>query len=157
MSSRSSSSHLFTSESVSVGHPDKVADQISDAVLDAMLEQDPMSRVACETMVSTGMVVVAGEVTTKAYVEIPDVVRQTVKEIGYISGDIGFDYESCSVMSQDAKRQGDAEGEGEAEHGQFHGRRQPAQNLLGDRPAGDQRHAEVAPGEIPEIDPELLE
>ena len=100
----SSNRRLFTSESVSIGHPDKVADQISDAVLDAMLEQDPLSRVACETMVSTGMVVVAGEVTTKAYVEIPDVVRKTVKEIGYTSGDIGFDYESCSVLSS-IKRQ----------------------------------------------------
>ena len=100
----SSNRRLFTSESVSIGHPDKVADQISDAVLDAMLEQDPLSRVACETMVSTGMVVVAGEVTTKAYVEIPDVDRKTVKEIGYTSGDIGFDYESCSVLSS-IKRQ----------------------------------------------------
>jgi len=87
-----------------MGHPDKVADQISDAVLDAMLEQDPYSRVACETMVSTGMVVVAGEVTTKAYVEIPDVVRQTIKEIGYTSGDMAFDYESCSVLTS-IKRQ----------------------------------------------------
>ena len=76
-----SDSFLFTSESVSEGHPDKIADQISDAILDAMLAQDPFSRVACETMVSTGMVIVAGEVTTKAYVEIPEVVRDTIKEI----------------------------------------------------------------------------
>ncbi len=96
--------HLFTSESVSMGHPDKVSDQISDAVLDAMLEQDPHSRVAVETMVSTGMVVVAGEVTTKAYVEIPEIVRDTIKEIGYISGDMAFDYESCAVLSS-IKRQ----------------------------------------------------
>ncbi|NOS99369.1 MAG: methionine adenosyltransferase [Phycisphaerales bacterium] len=99
--------HLFTSESVSMGHPDKVADQISDAVLDAMLAQDPMSRVACETMVSTGMVVVAGEVTTKAYVEIPDVVRETIKEIGYTSADMAFDFESCSVLTSIKKQSPD--------------------------------------------------
>ncbi len=99
-----SRTRLFTSESVSMGHPDKVADQISDAVLDAMLEQDPYSRVACETMCSTGMVVVAGEVTTKAYVEIPDIVRETIKAIGYTSGDMAFDYESCAVLSS-IKRQ----------------------------------------------------
>ena len=87
-----------------MGHPDKVADQISDAILDAMLAQDPHSRVACETLVSTGMVVVAGEVTTKAYVEIPDLVRETIKEIGYVSGDMAFDYESCSVLTS-IKRQ----------------------------------------------------
>jgi len=96
--------HLFTSESVSMGHPDKVADQISDAILDAMLAQDKYSRVACETLVSTGMAVVAGEVTTKAYVEIPDVVRDTIKEIGYTSGDMAFDYESCAVLTS-IKRQ----------------------------------------------------
>ena len=96
--------YQFTSESVSMGHPDKVADQISDAILDAMLEQDPYSRVACETLVSTGMVVVAGEVTTKAYVEIPDVVRSTIQEIGYTSGDMAFDYESCAVLTS-IKRQ----------------------------------------------------
>jgi S-adenosylmethionine synthetase len=96
--------YLFTSESVSMGHPDKVADQISDAILDAMLAQDKFSRVACETLVSTGMVVVAGEVTTKAYVEIPDVVRETIKEIGYTSGDMAFDHESCAVLTS-IKRQ----------------------------------------------------
>ncbi len=96
--------YLFTSESVSMGHPDKVADQISDAILDAMLEQDPFSRVACETLVSTGMAVVAGEVTTKAYVEIPDVVRGTIQEIGYTSGDMAFDFESCAVLTS-IKRQ----------------------------------------------------
>ncbi len=96
--------YLFTSESVSMGHPDKVADQISDAILDAMLEQDPYSRVACETLVSTGMAVVAGEVTTKAYVEIPDVVRGVIKEIGYTSGDMAFDYESAAVLTS-IKRQ----------------------------------------------------
>ncbi|MEM8757418.1 MAG: methionine adenosyltransferase [Planctomycetota bacterium] len=91
--------HLFTSESVSMGHPDKVADQISDAVLDAMLAQDPNSRVACETMVSTGMAVVAGEVRTEAYVEIPELVRGTIERIGYTSGDMAFDHVSCAVLS----------------------------------------------------------
>ena len=91
-------SHLFTSESVSMGHPDKVADQISDAILDEMMTQDPYSRVAIETLVSTGMAVVAGEVTTKAYVEIPDIVRKTIYEIGYTRGDMAFDHESCAVL-----------------------------------------------------------
>jgi S-adenosylmethionine synthetase len=81
-----------------MGHPDKVADQISDAILDAMLAQDKHSRVACETLVSTGMAVVAGEITTKAYVEIPDIVRDVIREIGYTSGDMAFDYESCAVL-----------------------------------------------------------
>ena len=91
-------SHLFTSESVSMGHPDKVADQISDAVLDAMLKQDPASRVACETLVSTGMAVVAGEVTTKAYVEIPELVRRTIEQIGYTDAAMGFDCKTCAVL-----------------------------------------------------------
>ena len=90
--------YLFTSESVSEGHPDKVADQISDAVLDAMLSQDPKARVACETLVTTGVAVVAGEVTTTAQVNVPDVVRKVVKEIGYDSGEKGFDGNSCAVM-----------------------------------------------------------
>ncbi len=88
----------FTSESVSMGHPDKVADAISDAVLDAMLAGDPMSRVACETMVSTGMVVVAGEVTTNTYVDIDETVRRTIERIGYTDGDMHFDARSCSVL-----------------------------------------------------------
>ncbi len=90
--------YLFTSESVSEGHPDKVADQISDAVLDAMLMQDPDSRVACETLVTTGLAVVAGEITTKAYVEIPDVVRDTIQRIGYNSDQYRFDSQSCAVV-----------------------------------------------------------
>jgi len=90
--------YLFTSESVSEGHPDKIADQISDAILDAMLTQDPMSRVACETLVTTGLVVVAGEVTTNAYVEIPDVVRATIERIGYNKDGYFFDANSCGVM-----------------------------------------------------------
>jgi len=87
-----------------MGHPDKIADQISDAVLDAMLSQDPQSRVACECLVSTGMVVVAGEVTTAAYVEIPEIFRETIREIGYTSGDMAFDCESCAVLTS-IKRQ----------------------------------------------------
>ena len=98
MSTDAKKSVLFTSESVTEGHPDKVADQISDAILDAMLEQDKMSRVACETMITTGVVVIAGEVTTKAQVDIPAVVRQTLREIGYTGGDSGFDCETCAVM-----------------------------------------------------------
>ena len=90
--------HLFTSESVSMGHPDKVADQISDAILDAMLTDDPHSRVACETLVATGLVVVAGEVTTRTYVDIPDVVRATIADIGYTDANMRFDAESCAVM-----------------------------------------------------------
>jgi S-adenosylmethionine synthetase len=89
---------LFTSESVSMGHPDKVADQISDAILDAMIADDPRSRVACETLCCTGLVVVAGEVTTETYVNIPELVREVVREIGYTSGDMRFDADSCGVM-----------------------------------------------------------
>ena len=91
-------SYLFTSESVSEGHPDKVSDQISDAILDAILTEDPAGRVACETMVTTGMVVLAGEITTDTYVDMADVARQTIKEIGYNSSEMGFDWESCAVM-----------------------------------------------------------
>ena len=94
-----SSNFLFTSESVTEGHPDKVADQISDHILDKMLEQDPKSRVACETMVTTGMAIIAGEITTEAYVDMPEVVRQTIKDIGYSNSSMGFDWETCAVLS----------------------------------------------------------
>ena len=90
--------HLFTSESVSEGHPDKIADQISDAILDAMLEQDPQARVAVETSVTTGLVLVFGEVSTKAYVDIQKVVRDTIKSIGYVDGQYGFDGDNCAVL-----------------------------------------------------------
>src|ERR1700677_5159298 len=93
------SRHLFTSESVTMGHPDKVADQISDAVLDAILAQDPKSRVACETLVTTGQVILAAEITTEAYVDAAAVARETIKEIGYIHPEIGFDCFSCGVLS----------------------------------------------------------
>ena len=96
--SRHPDRHLFTSESVTMGHPDKVADHISDAILDAMLAQDPRSRVACETLVTTGLVVVAGEITTKAVVDVPTIVRETIKEIGYTDPAMGFDFENCAVM-----------------------------------------------------------
>ncbi len=91
--------HLFTSESVTEGHPDKIADQISDAVLDAIIAQDPTCRVACEAMLTTGIAFVAGEITTSCYVEIPDVVRETIKNIGYTRAKFGFDYETCGVMT----------------------------------------------------------
>ncbi len=90
--------YLFTSESVTMGHPDKIADHISDAILDSMLAQDAKSRVACETLVTTGLVVVAGEITTKAYVDIPGVVRKTIKKIGYDDPTIGFDGDDCAVI-----------------------------------------------------------
>lgn len=93
------SNYLFTSESVSEGHPDKVADQISDAILDSILTQDKHARVACETMVTTGMALIAGEITTSAWVDMPEVVRKTIREIGYNSSDMGFDWQSCAVMT----------------------------------------------------------
>ena len=102
-----SHSYLFTSESVSEGHPDKISDQISDAVLDAIIEQDPKARVACETMVKTGMVIVAGEVTTTAWVDIEHLVRETVLEIGYDDSEMGFDGASCSVLSALGKQSPD--------------------------------------------------
>jgi S-adenosylmethionine synthetase len=90
---------LFTSESVTEGHPDKIADQISDAILDAIIAEDPMCRVACETLVTTGLAFVAGEITTDVYVEIPNIVRETIRDIGYTRAKYGFDYETCSVIT----------------------------------------------------------
>ncbi|MFZ5998097.1 MAG: methionine adenosyltransferase [Nitrospirota bacterium] len=96
---RNNGNYLFTSESVTEGHPDKIADQISDAVLDAIIGQDPMARVACECLVTTGMAFVAGEITTNCYVHIPDIVRETIKDIGYTRAKYGFDYETCAVIT----------------------------------------------------------
>lgn len=102
-----SNNFIFTSESVSEGHPDKVADQISDAVLDALLAQDPRSRVACETLVKTGMVIIAGEITTNAWVDMEELVRKVVCDIGYDHGDIGFDGNSCAVLNAIGKQSAD--------------------------------------------------
>jgi len=99
--------HIFTSESVSEGHPDKIADQISDAVLDAILEQDPKARVACETFVKTGMVMVGGEVTTSAWVDIEEITRKTVRDIGYTHSDMGFDADSCAILNAIGKQSPD--------------------------------------------------
>ncbi len=121
-----SNSYLFTSESVSEGHPDKISDQISDAILDAILEQDISARVACETLVKTGMVMVAGEVTTSAWVDIEEIVRQTVMEIGYTDSDMGFDGASCAVLNGLGKQspdiaqgvdRGDPESQGAGDQG----------------------------------------
>ncbi|MGD9157049.1 MAG: methionine adenosyltransferase [Desulfobacteraceae bacterium] len=101
------SNFLFTSESVTEGHPDKVADQISDNILDKILEQDKYSRVACETLVTTGMAMIAGEITTNAYVDMPEVVRDTIKSIGYTNSAMGFDYETCAVLSSIDKQSAD--------------------------------------------------
>ncbi|MFP4658020.1 MAG: methionine adenosyltransferase [Desulfonatronovibrionaceae bacterium] len=103
----SNSSYYFTSESVTEGHPDKVADQISDAVLDAILDQDPRGRVACETLVTTGLAFIAGEISTTAYADLPHLVRETVRDIGYNSSDMGFDWETCSVISSIDKQSPD--------------------------------------------------
>jgi len=99
-----STNYQFTSESVSAGHPDKISDQISDAVLDTILKQDPNARVACETMIKTGVVLVAGEITTSAWVDLEDVVRNTIKDIGYTSSDMGFDGETCAVLNAIGKQ-----------------------------------------------------
>ena len=101
------SKHLFTSESVSEGHPDKVADQISDAILDAILAQDKHARVACESLVTTGMAMIAGEITTSAWVDMPSIVRETIREIGYNSSDMGFDWQSCAVITSIDKQSAD--------------------------------------------------
>lgn len=101
------SSYLFTSESVSEGHPDKVADQISDAVLDAILVQDPRARVACETMVKTGVAIIAGEITTSAWVDLEALTRKVIVDIGYNSSDVGFDGATCGVLNLIGKQSPD--------------------------------------------------
>src|SRR5258708_2720366 len=111
------SRYRFTSESVTEGHPDKLCDAISDSILDAILEQDPKARVACESLAKTGMVVVAGEITTKAWIDVPSIVRKTVKGIGYVGSEMGFDGNTCAVLSAIEEQspdisQGVTEGEG---------------------------------------------
>src|SRR5262249_53293046 len=98
---------LFTSESVTEGHPDKIADQISDAILDAILKDDPMGRVACETLVTTGMAFIGGEITTSTYVDFPEIVRQTIRDVGYTRAKYGFDDQTCAVMSSIDKQSPD--------------------------------------------------
>src|SRR6059036_139631 len=98
---------FFTSESVTEGHPDKLCDQISDGVLDAILAQDPLARVACETATTTGLVLVAGEITTSAWIDMPAVVRKTIEQVGYINADYGFDYRTCGVVTSIGKQSPD--------------------------------------------------
>jgi S-adenosylmethionine synthetase len=100
MTTLSDNEYLFTSESVTEGHPDKIADQISDGVLDAVLRDDPFGRVACETLVNTGLVVVSGEITTETYVDIQDLARATIKRIGYTDAESGYDYHTCAVINE---------------------------------------------------------
>ncbi len=132
---------LFTSESVSMGHPDKLADQISDGVLDALIAQDPHSRVACETMVTTGMAIMAGEITTKATIDYPNVVRQVIRDVGYIDDQMGICADTCAVMVAIDKQSPDiAQGVNENSSGRQGNRRR--------RPGPDvrlrlQRHARV--------------
>src|SRR5699024_12842197 len=95
---------LFTSESVTEGHPDKICDQISDAILDEILKKDPLARVACETTVTTGLVLVSGEITTNTYVDIPAIVRKTISEIGYTRAKYGFDTEKCDILTEIAEQ-----------------------------------------------------
>ncbi len=95
----SKTNYLFTSESVTEGHPDKIADRISDSILDSIMAEDKQCRVACETMVTTGMAIIAGEITTTTWVDMPQIVRETIKEIGYNNSGMGFDWETCAVMT----------------------------------------------------------
>ena len=99
MSALTDNEYLFTSESVTEGHPDKIADQISDGVLDAVMRDDPTGRVACETLVNTGLVVVSGEISTETYVDIQEIARETIRKIGYVDADLGFSADSCAVLN----------------------------------------------------------
>src|SRR4029077_17767876 len=115
MSNLSDNEYLFTSESVTEGHPDKIADQISDGVLDAVMRDDPKGRVACETLVNTGLVVVSGEISTSTYVDIQEIARETIRKIGYVDADLGFSADSCAVLNAIDKQSPDiAQGVNEA-------------------------------------------
>jgi len=107
MTSFADNEYLFTSESVTEGHPDKVADQISDGVLDAVLRDDPYGRVACETLVNTGLVVISGEISTSVYVDIQEIARETIRRIGYVDADLGFSADSCAVLNAIDKQSAD--------------------------------------------------
>ena len=107
MTELSDNEFLFTSESVTEGHPDKIADQVSDGVLDAVMRDDPYGRVACETLVNTGLIVVSGEITTETYVDIPEIARETVKRIGYDDAAYGFDCHTCAVINAIDKQSSD--------------------------------------------------
>ncbi len=128
--------YLFTSESVTEGHPDKIADQISDGVLDAVLKDDPFGRVACETLVNTGLVVVSGEISTTTYVDIQEIARETIRKIGYVDADLGFSADSCAVLNAIDKQSPDiAQGVNEALERRTDGSDDDAFDLAG---AGDQ-------------------
>src|SRR3954466_1136583 len=136
MTSFADNEYLFTSESVTEGHPDKVADQISDGVLDACLADDPLSRVACETLVNTGLVVVSGEITTKTYVDIQEIARETIRKIGYVDADLGFSADSCAVLNAIDKQSADiAQGVDQALEKRTDGTDDDALDIAG---AGDQ-------------------
>ena len=122
--------YFFTSESVTEGHPDKVADQISDAVLDTLLAQDSEAHVACETLVTTGMAVIAGEISTRGYADLPKVVRDTIKNIGYNSSEMGFDWQTCAVISSIDHQSGDiAQGVDREHQARRSGRRRPGHDV----------------------------
>ena len=124
--------YLFTSESVTEGHPDKIADQISDGVLDAVLREDPDGRVACETLVNTGLVVVSGEITTETYVDIQDIARETIRGIGYTDADLGFSADSCAVINAIDKQSPDIAQGVDAAYEQRH---DPGDEMLSTSPA----------------------
>src|SRR5882757_6895633 len=135
MNTLSDNEYLFTSESVTEGHPDKVADQISDGVLDAVLRDDPYGRVACETLVNTGLVVVSGEISTSVYVDIQEVARETIRKIGYVDADLGFSADSGAVLNAIDKQSADiAQGVDRA----YEGRQEGGDQELDVAGAGDQ-------------------
>src|SRR6476659_2794493 len=135
MTQLSDNEYLFTSESVTEGHPDKIADQISDGVLDAVMRDDPLGRVACETLVNTGLVLVSGEISTTTYVDIQDVVRETIRRIGYTDADLGFSADSCAVLNAIDKQSPDiAQGVDQA----YENREQGGSDELDVAGAGDQ-------------------